>query len=48
VNLADRIRLGFDRFNERDWEAVQRGLPEVTRAAPDHGGPPGPTQPSAT
>jgi ketosteroid isomerase-like protein len=27
VNLADRIRFGFDRFIERDWEALSRGLP---------------------
>jgi ketosteroid isomerase-like protein len=39
VNLADRIRLGFDRFNERDWEALQRGLREdfeaIDRVPPD-------------
>jgi hypothetical protein len=39
MNLADRIRLGFDRFNERDWEALQRGLPEdfeaIDRVPPD-------------
>jgi hypothetical protein len=35
VNLADRIRLGFDRFNRRDWEAIARGLPEDFEAV-DH------------
>ena len=34
MNIADRIRLGFDRFNARDWEAVTRGLPgDLVRAA---------------
>jgi hypothetical protein len=35
VNVADRIRLGFDRFNRRDWEAIARGLPEHFEAV-DH------------
>jgi hypothetical protein len=35
VNLADRIRLGFERFNERDWESLARGLPEDFEAV-DH------------
>jgi hypothetical protein len=35
VDLADRIRLGFERFNARDWDLVARGLPEDFEAV-DH------------
>jgi hypothetical protein len=35
VDLADRIRLGFDRFNAREWHLVARGLPEHFEAI-DH------------
>jgi hypothetical protein len=35
VNLADRIRLGFDRFNARDWDLIARGLPDRFEAV-DH------------
>jgi hypothetical protein len=35
VDLGDRIRLGFDRFNARDWDLVARGLPEDFEAV-DH------------
>jgi SnoaL-like domain len=35
VKLADRIRFGFERFNERDWDALARGLPEEFEAI-DH------------
>jgi hypothetical protein len=35
VELGDRIRLGFERFNRRDWEAIARGLPEHFEAV-DH------------
>ena len=27
MEIPDRIRRGFDLFNERDWDTVQRGLP---------------------
>jgi ketosteroid isomerase-like protein len=35
VDLGDRIRLGFERFNERDWAGVTRGLPDDFEAV-DH------------
>ena len=35
VELGDRIRLGFERFNRRAWEAIARGLPEHFEAV-DH------------
>jgi ketosteroid isomerase-like protein len=35
MNLADRIRVGFDRFNRRDWGGVSRGLPDDFEAV-DH------------
>ncbi len=28
MDYADRIRIGFERFNRRDWDAVAQGLPE--------------------
>jgi ketosteroid isomerase-like protein len=35
VDLADRIRVGFERFNRRDWAGVSRGLPDDFEAV-DH------------
>jgi hypothetical protein len=35
MDLADRIRFGFDRFNSRDWEAFTRGFPDDFEAI-DH------------
>jgi hypothetical protein len=35
VEIGDRIRLGFERFNRRDWDAVARGLPDEFEAI-DH------------
>ena len=28
MDIADRIRLGYERFNQRDWDAIARGLPD--------------------
>jgi hypothetical protein len=28
MEIADRIRLGYERFNQRDWDAVAHGLPD--------------------
>jgi hypothetical protein len=35
VDLSDRIRLGYERFNRRDWETIARGLPDHFEAI-DH------------
>ena len=28
MDIGDSIRLGYERFNRRDWDAIARGLPE--------------------
>jgi hypothetical protein len=35
MDIADRVRWGFEIFNRRDWDAVARGLPEDFEAI-DH------------
>jgi hypothetical protein len=35
VEIDERIRLGFERFNRRDWDAIARGLPDHFEAV-DH------------
>lgn len=35
MDIPDRIRRGYERFNERDWNAVARGLPDDFEAV-DH------------
>lgn len=39
MDYPDRIRLGYERFNARDWAAIARSLPEdfeaIDRAAVD-------------
>ena len=35
VDIAERIRLGYERFNRRDWETIARGLPQHFEAI-DH------------
>jgi hypothetical protein len=35
MEIHERIRLGYERFNRRDWDAVARGLPETFEAV-DH------------
>ena len=39
MDFADRIRLGYERFNRRDWDAIARGFPDefeaVDRASVD-------------
>jgi hypothetical protein len=35
MDIADRIRLGYERFNKREWDAVARGLPDDFEAV-DH------------
>ena len=35
MEISDRIKLGYERFNRRDWETIARGLPEHFEAI-DH------------
>jgi hypothetical protein len=35
MEIGDRLKLGFERFNRRDWEAIARGLPDHFEAI-DH------------
>lgn len=35
MNIADRVRSGYEIFNRRDWDAVARGLPDDFEAI-DH------------
>jgi hypothetical protein len=35
VDLSDRIKLGYERFNRREWEAIAAGLPDDFEAV-DH------------
>lgn len=28
MDIADRIRRGYERFNQRDWDAIASGLPD--------------------
>ena len=35
MDLPDRIRLGYERFNRRDWEVIAQGLPDQFEAI-DH------------
>jgi hypothetical protein len=35
MEISDRIRLGYERFNRRDWETIARGLPDHFEAI-DH------------
>ena len=29
MEIEERIRLGYERFNRRDWDSIARGLPET-------------------
>ena len=35
MDLSDRIKLGYERFNRREWEAISAGLPDDFEAV-DH------------
>ena len=35
MEIADRVRSGYEIFNRRDWDAIARGLPEDFEAV-DH------------
>ena len=35
MEIPDRVRLGYERFNRRDWETIARGLPDHFEAV-DH------------